>query len=283
MENVPTYSEAIRLVEMGPLLGPAYRAFEQEITRRVKACLAGGDSAPLLPWFKALLLYADMPWLGWTCRMRSGAALGSAPALPSDTVYPIEQALIDYVSEQIWQAQRPTIVFTENTGTFEDLDRLQTLIEQHARGLANDKPFVSVLYGAMSKHERQEWLGSCAQDGVQVLICNPVLLIGLDPGYFKRIAFKRVPTQLESVQKAARCLITPTQDGDVQTAYFAYRESMALRLLTHYARLLFGGLPGAGGTQVGSSAGQRDESLLEISTAIIQEMEDGQATPQTGC
>ena len=283
MKNMPPYLEEIRLVDMGPLLGPAYRAFEQDITRRVVAALADGGSAPLLPWLKALLVYADMPWLGWTCRARSGEVLGSAPALPAHTIYPLEQALIDYVSEQVWSAGAPTLVFTENTGTFDDQDRLQALVEQHARGPAYSVPHVAVLHSAVPRFERQDWIESCAQDEVQVLVCTPYLLLGLDLTYFKRIAFKRVPTQLETLQRSARCLYTPTQEAAVQTAFFAYQGSMALRLLSHHARRLLGRLPLATGSQVGLSEVQRDESLFEISSAILEAMQHEPGVPQNAC
>ena len=282
MNGTPPYCEQVRLVEMGPLLGPAYRAFEQATTKRVEEYLAQDDMAPLIPWFKALLIYADMPWLGWTCRARDGEVLGSAPVLPYHTIYPLEQALIDYVGEQARQGL-PTIVFTENTGSFDDQERLKGLIEQHVRGRQGSAPGVAILRGAMAMRERQAWIESCARTEVNVLICYPAFIGDLDLAYFKRIAFKRIPTQREDLHRAARCLLGPAQDTAAQTAFFAYEESMALRLLMHRARTIHGKLAPVDGLVLSSFDAPQGDTLLEIACAMIEAMKRSREAPLADC
>src|SRR5215472_7224423 len=96
--NLVGYTEKVHVVkDMGNLLGPAYRSFEEESTKNLGKLLSEGDKSGLSPWFYAMLYYPNMPWLGWTCRTKYGTVLGTAPALPKDMVFPLERALIDYV------------------------------------------------------------------------------------------------------------------------------------------------------------------------------------------
>lgn len=236
--NLVGYSEEIRFVDMGEQLGRAYSRFEQESTLELGKLLSQGDNSGLAPWYNALLIYPDMPWLGWKCQTKRGALLGEAPALPEDVVYPIERALIDYVQEQ-YDKKLPILVYTENTGQYDDQDRLKYLFETKVRGRGGRRLRVAILRSTTTKKtmDREAWLQSCVNDGVDVLICNPALVkVGLDLIYFKRIAYKRTPRKVSDLRQSSRRSLRPGQDTDVEVVFFAYKESMALRLLHLMAR-----------------------------------------------
>jgi hypothetical protein len=236
--NLVGYSEEIQFVDMGKELGHAYRSFEQTATLELGQLLAQGDNSGLSAWYNALLIYPDMPWLGWTCQTKSGHLLGEAPALPEDVVYPIERALIDYVQEQ-YDKKLPVLVYTENTGQYDDQERLKYLFETKVRGRGGKKLKVAILRSTTTKKtmDREAWLERCVQDGVDVLICNPALVkVGLDLIYFKRIAYKRTPRKVSDLRQSSRRSLRPGQDTDVEVVFFAYKESMALRLLHLMAR-----------------------------------------------
>jgi hypothetical protein len=147
---IPTYKEEIHVISMGGELGPAYQKFEREITQRLAQALTQDDSSGQVPWFQALFMYPDMPWLGWTCKTRrEGIVLGEAPALPKHLIYPLEEALIDYVRDQFFQ-RRPTIVFTENTGQDDDQERLKELFERNLYGPSGDSPGVTIMRASLA-------------------------------------------------------------------------------------------------------------------------------------
>ncbi len=135
----------------------------------------------------------------------------------------------------------------------------------------------------MLRRERQNGIEACAREGVQVLICNPSLLLGLDLSYFKRAAFKRVPTQIETLLHFTPCLLNPTQDTDVEVVFFAYQESLALRLLHHQARRAFGRGRFAERSHVGASQSQHDEPLLEMARTLFETMKNEPQTHEMGC
>jgi hypothetical protein len=236
--NLVGYNEVVHFVDMGKELGEAYGSFEQESTLALGKLLSEGDNSGLSPWYNALLIYPDMPWLGWKCKTKKGFVLGEAPALPEDVVYPIERALIDYVQEQ-YDKKLPVLVYTENTGQYDDQERLKYLFETKVRGRGGRKLKVAILRSTSTKKtmDREAWLQHCVEDGVDVLICNPALVkVGLDLIYFKRIAYKRTPRKVSDLRQSSRRSLRPGQDTDVEVVFFAYKQSMALRLLHLMAR-----------------------------------------------
>jgi len=236
--NLVGYTEQIRFVEMGEQLGEAYSAFEAEATAELGKLLAQGDNSGLSPWYNALLIYPDMPWLGWTCKTKRGSLLGTAPALSETVVYPIERALIDYVQEQ-HDKGFPVLVYTENTGQYDDQERLKLLFESKVRGRGGRKLKVAILRSTTTKKtmDREAWLARCVEDGVDVLICNPALVkVGLDLIYFPRIAYKRIPRKVTDLRQSSRRSLRPGQNTDVEVVFFTYTGSMALRLLHLMAR-----------------------------------------------
>ena len=236
--NLVGYKEEIRFVEMGEPLGEAYSSFEAEATAELGKLLSGGDNSGLSPWYNALLIYPDMPWLGWTCKTKYGSLLGTAPALPQDTVYPLERALIDYVQEQ-YDKGFPVLIYTENTGKYDDQERLKYLFETKVRGRQGRKLKIAILRSTTTKKtmDREAWLERCVADGVDVLICNPALVkVGLDLIYFPRIAYKRTPRKVSDLRQSSRRSLRPGQNTDVEVVFFAYEGSMSLRLLHLMAR-----------------------------------------------
>lgn len=232
------YAEEIRFVEMGEPLAEAYGAFEAEATKALGKLLAQGDHSGLSAWYNALLIYPDMPWLGWTCQTKQGELLGTAPALPEAVVYPLERALLDYVQEQHDQGF-PVLVYTENTGKYDDQARLKHLFETKVRGRGGRTLSVAILRSTTTKKtmDREAWLERCVRDRVDVLICNPALVkVGLDLIYFPRICYKRTPRKVSDLRQSSRRSLRPGQTTGVEVVFFAYAPSMSLRLLHLMAR-----------------------------------------------
>jgi hypothetical protein len=232
------YREEIRFVDMGEPLDDAYGIFEAQITEILGQLLAQGDNSALAPWYAALLIYPDLPWLGWTCKTKRDVLLGEAPALSEEFVYPIERALIDYVQEQHDKGY-PVLVYTENTGQYDDQERLKYLFETKVNGRGGRRLKVAILRSNTTKKtmDREAWLARCVAEGVDVLICNPALVkTGLDLIYFPRICYKRVPRKVNDLRQSSRRSLRPGQNTDIEVVFFAYKGSMAMRLLYLMAR-----------------------------------------------
>ncbi|GCE32017.1 hypothetical protein KDA_75010 [Dictyobacter alpinus] len=257
------YREEVRVVPMGPVLGPEYSEFEREATRNLGKMLSSGDKSGLSPWFYAMLYYPNMPWLGWECRTKHGLVFGKASALPKDMIFPLERSLIDYVQEQQDQGL-PVLIFSENTGVYDVQPRLKELLETKVRKRGGKKLKVVILRSNSTKKtmDREEWLDRQVKAGVDVLICNPRLVkVGLDLIAFPRIAYMSFPRSTSDLRQSARRSLRLGQQVDVEVVFFAYLGSMALRLLHLMARktqasLLVEGQVASGGLV---SLGEEDE------------------------
>lgn len=284
--NLVGYTEKVHVVkDMGDLLGPAYRAFEEESTKNLGKLLSEGDKSGLSPWFYAMLYYPNMPWLGWTCRTKYGTVLGTAPALPKDVVFPLERALIDYVQEQQDQGF-PVLVFSENTGIYDVQPRLKELLETKVHKRNGQKPKVVILRSNSTKKtmDREEWLERQVKAGVDVLICNPKLVkVGLDLIAFPRIAYVSFPRETTDLRQSARRSLRPGQKVDVEVVFFAYLGSMALRLLHLMARktqaslLVEGKIANDGLVSLGESDEMEEGDLIgQMARDMVDALERGE-------
>jgi hypothetical protein len=265
------YQESVYVVSMGEDLGPVYEHFEREITQRLAQGEAQGKD--LLPWFEALLVYPDMPWLGWTCQTMGGDLLGEAPALPRKVVYPLERALIGYVRTQFEQ-RLPIIVFTENTGQYDDQERLKDQFERFLVLRSGRAPHVAILRETVGVEDRQTWIDQRRAEGVDVLICNSVRIFDLNLTYFKRIAYKRIPLSTQTLYRSAHCLLRAEQDQNVETVFFAYQNSIALRFL----RWLTSDFSMVNmSVFLSQETEQRTDVVAKIAQQMIQEMEQEKA------
>ena len=238
VKDMVKYQEEIHYIPMGDVLGPAYERFQMEATQKLRDLLSSGDNSGLSPWFYALWIYPDMPWLGFDCKTKDGVLLGTAPKLPAETVWPIEEAIINYIKEQHHNGYR-VLVYTERTGTYDEQQRLKELFEKYVRGRGGRKLKVMILRSTTTKKsmDREAWLDQAVKDGVDVLICNPQLVkVGLDLLAFPRIVYKSFPRKTSDLRQSSRRSLRPGQTQDVEVAFFAYEESMALRLLFLMAR-----------------------------------------------
>ena len=219
LTTVP-YRDLMYISHMGRVLETQYRIFEREVTEQAMQLLMEGDISGVLPWFTTLLRFPDMPWREWHCRTQRGLLLGSASAVMSeDEPTSAERVLVDYIAQQ-HRAQLPVLVFTES----DDHAHLQKLLERLLPTLR-----VAALTNEMPLPNRKAWLWCRQQEGLDVLITHPDLVVGLDMRPFPRIIYKRPPLSWPRLMQSSRCSHRPGQGHSVEVVYCLYEHSMAFR------------------------------------------------------
>ena len=283
--DLPPYREEVRVVPMGEMLGPVYEIFQAEATRELGKMLAHGDKSGLSSWLNGMLIYPNMPYLGWVCRIkRTGRIFGEAPALPEEMVYPKEQALLDFIQHEA-QAGRRVLIYSENTGYYDIMPRLKSLIEQHVRGAGGKRLSVAILRSTtVETIEREAWLTRHVEAGCDVLICNPRLVkVGLDLIAFPTIVYASIPTSTSDLRQSSRRSWRPGQTQAVKVVFFVYpsMESRLLRLMAQKMKaslMVEGKLPGEGLVSFGEDEENEDESdlMVRLAREVLASLEQHQ-------
>ena len=284
--SLPRYHEEIRVVPMGNVLGPAYDAFEAETTQAIGRMLARGDTSGLSSWWNGLLTYPNMPYRGFVCRIkRTGEVFGTAPELPETVVYPKERAILDYVQHEA-QAGRRVLIYTENTGYYDIMPRLKTLLETKVQGRFGAPLKVAILRSnTIQTIDREAWLEKQVEAGCDVLICNPKLVkVGLDLLPFPTILYASIPKSTSDLRQSSRRSLRPGQTKPVRVVFFVYptMEARLLRLMAKKMKaslMVEGKLPGEGLVSFGEEEGEDEgDMMLNLAREVLAAMEQGQGT-----
>jgi len=160
---LPPYTErvAVHPLDRGdhaesPSQATCYQRLEQELRQAVVSALHAGSKRLLTTYLQAALAYPDACTRGETVLDPvAGSVIAHAPALPEETVYPKERALLDLVRRE--------------------RARLRTILEREAFRVAVLKA------DTVAADRREEWVAARVREGADVLICHPRLVqTGLD-------------------------------------------------------------------------------------------------------
>lgn len=284
VKKLVRYEERYHLVGMGDELCKAYQQFQREITRKMRDLLHSGDNSGLSPWYHALMTVGDLPWQNYRCQTKGGEILGVFHALPAETVWPIETALIRYVQEQHTEGHR-VLVFTEHTGDYDEQPRIKDLLERYVRGRGGRRLRVEILRATSTKRtmDREAWLARAVERGVDVLVCNPRLVkVGLDLLAFPKIVYKSFPDKVTDFRQSARRSWRPGQTEDVEVVILCYEEALSLRLLHLMARktaaslMVEGHIASEGLVQLGFDEEETEGDLTgQLAREMLKELEAG--------
>jgi hypothetical protein len=248
--------------------------------------LARGDQSGLSSWWNGLLTYPNLPYRGWVCRIkRTGEVFGTAPELPETVVYPKERAILDYVQHEA-QAGRRVLIYTENTGYYDIMPRLKTLLETKVQGRFGAPLRVAILRSnTVSTIDREAWLDKQVEAGCDVLICNPKLVkVGLDLIPFPTILYASIPKSTSDLRQSSRRSLRPGQTKPVRVVFFVYptMEARLLRLMAKKMKaslMVEGKLPGEGLVSFGEDEGEDEgDMMLNLAREVLAAMEQGQGT-----
>ncbi|WP_216628127.1 hypothetical protein [Paenibacillus germinis] len=146
--------------------------------------LAGGQSVLLGSLLNTLLSYPDVPFnfKGVYHPDTNEEIVSPDYRLSDKLLYPKELELIKFVRSQL-KLNRKVGVYAVYTGKMGTLQRLEMLLEE--RGIKT-----AVLESSVEGPKREEWIAQKEKEGIQVLLCNPVLVsTGLDLLNFPSLYF----------------------------------------------------------------------------------------------
>ncbi len=254
-----------------------YTEAKQKLGKYLFECKLEGDSSALGMYLQTLLSWPSAPFREESCIHRKRLSRDSdefieipvhtIPSLDDGRVYAKEQWLLDTLNAELQQG-RGVAVFVRQTGTRDIQPRLEQLIKQHVP-LA--KPFI--LKGSVEASKREAVLERQVAKGVNVLICNPILVqTGLDLVSFPSLVFFETMYSLYVMGQASRRAWRLIQDKPCKTFYPFYAnlmENQAVELVgrkTQAANLLYGNATGGGLSEIASGGG--GNLLSELAKSI---------------
>ncbi len=275
--KMPDFQEIPVPIKPDSEMAALYTEAKGKLGQYLFQCKLEGDASALGMYLQTLLSWPSAPYRTETCIHRKRLSRDSdevleipvhtIPSLAEDKIYAKEQWLLDTVNEELSQG-RGVAIFCRQTGTRDIQPRLEQLIKQHVP-LA--KPFV--LKGSVEASKREAVLNRQVEHGVNILICNPILVMtGLDLVAFPSLIFFEPLYSLYVMGQASRRAWRLIQDKACKTFYPFYTDLMehqAIELVgrkTQAANLLYGNSTSGGLTELASGGG--GNLLSELAKSI---------------
>jgi len=224
-DKLPPYKEHLSLIEMSDRQRDVYLTAANAITKHLRNRLLAQDRSFLGKAFSVLLAQADTAWMSEAVRHRGNTIASIPQVFAADEYAPKEKALLDLILKERKQ-NRKVLVYCNLTQTRDLTRRLQALLS------AQDIK-VAVLRSSVKTDEREEWLDTQAERGIEVLITNPELVkTGLDLIEYPTICFMQTGYSVYTLMQAARRSWRIGQDQAVNVHFFGYAETLQQSCLT---------------------------------------------------
>lgn len=226
---LPEYREEVELVRMEPDLAAAYEKFRETLKAAVEQALYNGSRRLLGAYLQALLNFPDKPWENPPVIDR---ARDEVVAVPPDLPKRHDRHKVARLAELCRSERakgRQVLVYAMATATRDVQPWLQEVLEGH--GLR-----VAIMYGTkVNPRARRTWVANQVKKGVDVLICNPVLVqTGLDLFDFPTIIWFQCGYSLFTLRQASRRSWRIGQRKPVRVVFMAYSDTLqetALQLM----------------------------------------------------
>ncbi|MCC6175806.1 MAG: DEAD/DEAH box helicase family protein, partial [Chloroflexi bacterium] len=180
--DLPPYTERVVICDLlrgadasSPSQAEWYERLARDLRQATVSALSSGSKRLLATYLQTLLAYPDACTRATTVTdVATGSIIAQAPALPDDTLYPKEQALVDLALRERTRGRR-LLIYITHTERRDISPRLQSILER--AGLR-----VDVLKAdTVAPDRREDWLAARVREGTEVLICHPRLVqTGLD-------------------------------------------------------------------------------------------------------
>ena len=160
---------------------------------------ARGSKRLLGAYLQTLLAFPDGCTRGETVfDPGTGLPLVQMPPLSEEKAYPIEQAMLDLVAAERLEGRR-VLIYATYTGTRDVTERWDEILSRHGLKV------VVLKADTVSPDRREAWVAQKVQEGIDVLICHPLLVqIGLDLIDFPTIVWGAVDYSVYTMRQASR-------------------------------------------------------------------------------
>ncbi|MDE3075536.1 MAG: hypothetical protein KGJ86_08910, partial [Chloroflexota bacterium] len=229
--SLPPYKEEVHVIDEDPELLSAYEDLAGQFRQAKDSASFGQKMRVAGAALQTLLSYPDTCIQPVAQVLKVGRGPGesldiTAPALPPETIYAKERALMDLLLTERSKGRR-CLVYYSNTGVRDLAPRLLWLAEQ--AGLRAD-----VLKVSVRPEARELWIDQRVARGLDVLYANPTLVeTGLDLLAFPTLAWYQVNYRTVTVRQASRRSWRIPQKLPVFVHHFVYRHT------TQYPALLY--------------------------------------------
>lgn len=224
---LPSYREVFVASEMDSEQEQAVSSISKELMDMLKYALRrGGGKRLLSPVISALLRYPDDCFRELRVEANGYGELAyRPPVITADGRLPKERFIIDLAKREIAQG-RKMVVFTTYTDKRDLSRRYRDLLS--AEGIK-----AAILTSAVPTDERESWLADRADEGDQVIVCNPELVkTGLDLYDFPTLYFAQTGYTTSTVLQASRRSWRIGQMRPVRVYFAGYKDSMQMQALT---------------------------------------------------
>ncbi|MBN1428678.1 MAG: hypothetical protein JXB07_09845, partial [Anaerolineae bacterium] len=282
---LPEYCEVPVDIALPPQVQNAYGRAKETMSSYLNGCRMEGDASFLGSYLQSLLSYPSSCFRQETvvhrhCRQGQVVRENVVTVIPGfgeETLYPKESWLLETLEQEL-RAGRRCAVFVRQTGTRDIQARLKELIDKHV-GIAK----TSILPGSVEARRRDERLKGWVQSGVNVLICNPRLVMtGMDLLDFPTLIFFEIDYSIYVTAQASRRAwrIGQTQECRVYYPFYAgTMEEQAIALVSRKqeaAALLSGNVDGGG------LAALNDDSGSSLVAELARVVADDEAVVDLG-
>ena len=239
---LPALNEQPAEIAMSEEQASIYKATRQKLADYLKKCKQSGDNSFLGTYYHALLKYPDHALLPEEVRHqrtirdhngrvkdKTSSHVHKIPMLSANTL-PKDDWLVERVQTEIAEG-RGVAIYVTHSGT-ELSERLASLLKK-----AGAKPVV--MTSKVPAIEREAWIETQFNNGINVLICNPRLVeTGLDLIMCPTLIFFEPEPQFGVLKQSAHRHWRIPQTKDCRTFYAYYAETMQERLTAKTAKKL---------------------------------------------
>jgi hypothetical protein len=226
--TLPGLADKVQAVDMGEALGSQYREASSVLLQKALDRLRTESDAGLLTTWFTTVRYRPMSAFRDEVVTFKGEAIMSLPAVVFDERehLPKEEKLAELVQTNL-RLGRKTLVFVEQTGTWDIRSRLKAVLRQRVPGAnvqmlsAND----------MRPSKRELWIKRNAPLMDCLMVNAGLVKTGLDLVMFSDIVFYETNTSLYTVWQAMRRVWRLGQKLPVTTTFLAYDAAVETALL----------------------------------------------------
>jgi len=264
--DLPELTEEVVPVEMDGDLADAYHELEHKVGAAMREMLVKGSRKLLGTYLNSLLCYPDRPFQNEPIIYPGTDRIIAQPAaLPESRIYGKEHHLLNIVHQELAQGRR-CFVYCVYTNTRDITARLKDILTRN--GIRAE-----ILRSNVKPELREEWLREKVEQGIQVIIGNPILVqTGLDLLDFPTIIFYQTGYSIFTLRQASRRSWRIGQDKPVRIHYLHYQGTMQERALELVGRKLSASLAIEGkltGEGLASLCSGEDMTLM-LARALVE-------------